>query len=226
MRIRALLLGIGLVMAHPQHGHAEPKHGEHDQHGLHGNPEDLTGYIAKLEDPARDVWQKPDEVMRLIALSPGQTACDIGTGPGYFALRMAKIVGEHGQVFGVDVEARILEVLRDRVGASALRNVTPVLALPGDPLLPPASCDVILIVNTFHHFPDGVAYLRRAARALKPGGRLINIDFQKRETPVGPPVAHRIAREEFLARAGEAGLTVVAEPTLLPYQYFMVMKTK
>ena len=205
--------------------HADGGHG-HAGHGHNGNPEDLDAYIAKLEEPSRVEWQKPDEVLKAIGLGPGQTACDIGAGPGFFALRMAKLVGERGHVFAVDVEPKILDVLRDRIARAQARNVTPVLALPDDALLPPGSCDVILIVDTFHHLPDGKATLARLVRALKPGGRIANIDFHKRETPVGPPVEHRVAREEFVARAQEAGLAVVAEPTFLPYQYFVVLKVR
>jgi ubiquinone/menaquinone biosynthesis C-methylase UbiE len=189
----------------------------------HGNPADLEGYIARMEEPSRAVWQKPDEVVRALGLRPGQAACDVGAGPGYFSLRLARAVGKAGHVYAVDVEPRILAVLRERVGSSDARNVTPVLALPDDALLPAASCDLILIVDTYHHFPDGPEYLRRLMRALRPGGRIANVDFHKRELPVGPPPEHKVAREAFLANAAAAGLRLVQEHTFLPYQYFVVL---
>jgi ubiquinone/menaquinone biosynthesis C-methylase UbiE len=191
-------------------------HGHHQ----HGNPEDLAAYIAKMEDPARDAWQLPDAVLRALAVAPGQTVCDVGAGPGYFALRLARA---GANVFAVEVEPRILEVLRDRVRAAGA-PVTPVFGLPDDPLVPPASCDLVLVVDTFHHFPDGVAYLRRLARALKPGGRFVNIDFHKRELPVGPRLEHKVAREEFLRTAEAAGFRLVHEESFLPYQYFLQMQ--
>lgn len=196
-----------------------------DRHGKdhHGNPADLDGYIARMEEPSRAAWQKPDEVVRALGLRPGQAACDVGAGPGYFSLRLARAVGEAGHVYAVDVEPRILSVLRDRVQSSNARNVTPVLSLPGDALLPAASCDLILIVDTYHHFPDGPAYLRRLSRALRPGGRIANVDFHKRELPVGPPPEHKVAREAFLADATAAGLRLAEEHTFLPYQYFVVL---
>ena len=216
--MRAFALGVLMTIS------SGAAHGQH--HGRHGNPEDLEAYIAKLEDPSRDAWQKPDEVLHALALAPGATACDIGAGPGYFALRMARVVGPKGHVFAVDVEARILERLREHLAGAGARNVTPVLALGGDPLLPPASCDLILVVDTFHHFPDGVAYLRRLTEALRPGGRLVNIDFHKRELPVGPPLEHKVARDDFLAQAKRAGLDLFEEQTFLPYQYFLVLRPK
>ena len=226
-------------MAHGQKHDHDGGHG-HFQHGKHGNPEDLAEYIAKMEAPDRAEWQKPDEVLKALALKEGQVACDIGAGPGYFSLRLMRAVGERGQVFAVDVEPRILEVLKERVIAQGLRNVTPVLALDDDPLLPRAACDLILIVDTFHHLqghsappsfggvpvPDGAAYLKRLELSLKPGGRIANIDFHKRETPIGPPVEHRVSREDFLKSAQAAGLAVVDEPTFLPHQYFVILKPR
>jgi ubiquinone/menaquinone biosynthesis C-methylase UbiE len=196
------------------------------QEGPYGNPSDLDAYIRHQVDPARDAWQKPDEVVAALGLQPGQVACDIGAGPGYFTLRLAKAVGDKGRVYAVDVEPKILDALRTRLGASRLRNVTPVLGLGDDPLLPAAACDVILIVDTYHHFPERAAYLGRLARALRPGGRIANVDYHKRETPVGPPLAHRLSREVFLQEAQAAGLVVAEEPTFLPYQYFIVLRPR
>src|SRR5215510_4714553 len=199
------------------------KHAHHEERDRHGNPEDLAAYIGKMESPDREEWQKPSEVLRALALRSGQVACDIGAGPGYFSLRLSQAVGESGVVYAVDVEPRILQVLLDRIEKSRAANVVPVLALRGNPLLPRAACDLILIVDTFHHFPDPVAYLRRLALSLRKDGRIVNIDFHKRELPVGPPLDHKVSREEFLDKARAAGLALVREHTFLPYQYFLVL---
>ena len=196
------------------------------KHGRHGNPADLQEYIAKMEAPDREEWQKPAQVLQALALKPGQVACDIGSGPGYFALRLARAVGEGGLVYAVDVEPRILGVLRDRIEKNGARNVVPVLSLPGDPLLPRAACDLILIVDTFHHFPDPVAYLRRLTGSLREGGQLVNVDFHKRDLPVGPGLDHKVSREEFLAKARAAGLVLQSEHSFLPYQYFLVLEVQ
>jgi ubiquinone/menaquinone biosynthesis C-methylase UbiE len=187
------------------------------------NPKDLDGYIAAQEAPDRAAWQKPDQVLDALALRPGQVVCDIGAGPGYFALRAAKRVGEKGRVFAVDVEPKILDVLRARIDKAGVRNVTPVLALPADPLLPPRSCDLVLIVDAYHHFPDRPRYLGRLAALLAPGGRLANVDWHKEAKGFGPEPGHRVAREDFLADAAKAGLRLVAEPKFLPHQYFLVL---
>jgi cyclopropane fatty-acyl-phospholipid synthase-like methyltransferase len=210
-------------------GRADPgSHGPSHSHGRDRfkNPADLAAYVAHQEEPARQAWQKPDEVLRTLGVRKGQTVCDIGAGPGYFALRLASLVGASGRVYAVDVEPRILEILRDRVAAAGTRQVTPVLGLTDDPLLPDGACDLALVVDTYHHFPDGAAYLRRLRRALAPRGRVVNIDFHKRPTPVGPEMEHRISREDFLRDARGAGLRVVAEPTFLENQYFLVLEPK
>src|SRR2546423_6609669 len=192
-------------------------------HGKHRNPEDLDSYIAGLEHRERAAGQKPDEVRRALELAPGQVACDIGAGPGYFALRMARTAA---QVFAVDVEPRILQALIKRIVKSGLRNVTPVFAVDDDPLIPAGACDLILVANTYHHFPDGPAYLRRLAHSLKPGGRIANIDFHKRELPVGPPVEHKVSRDDFLRDARAADLELAEEHDFLPYQYFLILRPR
>jgi ubiquinone/menaquinone biosynthesis C-methylase UbiE len=209
--VRALLL-LWALLAHDDPGRDRYK-----------NPKDLDGYIASQDAPDRAAWQKPDQILDALALRPGQVVCDIGAGTGYFALRAAKRLGENGRVFAVDVEPKILDVLRARIEKTGVRNVTPVLAVAADPLLPPRSCDLVLIVDAYHHFPDRPRYLARLTALLKPGGRLANVDWHKQRTGFGPPPEHRVAREDFLADAAKAGLRLVAEPKFLQYQYFLVL---
>ena len=192
----------------------------------YGNPKALKAYLARQLDPARATWQKPRAALRAMGLRRGHTVAEIGSGPGFWTLRLARLVGPSGHVYAVDPEPAILEVLRRRLEKTRVKNVTPVLGGAGDPLLPAGRCDLALIVNTYHHFADGPASLRRVAAALRAGGRLVNIDFHKRETPMGPPVDHRVAREEFLRDARRAGLTPVAEHRFLPYQYFLVFRRR
>jgi ubiquinone/menaquinone biosynthesis C-methylase UbiE len=180
--------------------------------------------IARQEAPERAEWQKPAAVIRALKLGRGQVVADVGAGPGYFALRLARAVGSSGHVYAVDAEPVVLDALRERVRGAQAHNVTPVLGGADDPLLPARHCDAVLIVDTYHHFEDGPAFLRRVARSLKPGGRLVNIDYIRRETPVGPPVEHRVAREDFVRDARRAGLRLVAEHRFLPYQYFLVFR--
>jgi ubiquinone/menaquinone biosynthesis C-methylase UbiE len=219
-------------MGHHEHGHGHGHHGHHGHAGgghAHdggrdalGNPEDLSAYLERLEGPERAAWQRPDEVVDALGLSPGDVVCDVGAGSGYFTLRLARAVGPTGKVFAIDAEPRILDVLRARLAEAALENVVPILAADGAGL-PPAPVDRVLLVNAFHHLSDRVQYLRALAGCLRPGGRIVNVDFQGGELPVGPPPELKVSREAFLAAASEAGLRLVEERALLPYQYFLAV---
>ena len=215
-----ILLAVALLAALAGPASAQPA-GHGGGHARYGNPEDLDRYIERLQDPERDSWQHPERVMEALALREGQTACDLGAGPGYFTLRLARAVGPAGRVYAVDVEPRILDALRGALEGAGVRNVTPVLGLAGDPLLPPASCDLILIVNTYHHFPDPPGYLERLESALAPGGRIANLDFRE-DAEHGP--RHRIPRAEFLEQARSAGYVLDREEEFLPQQYFLVLR--
>lgn len=215
-------------MSDHDHGHRHG-HGHHGHHGhgdrprdRHGNPEDHDHYLEKLLDPERAAWQKPDEVVAALGLAPGAVACDVGAGPGVFALRLAAAVGPSGRVHAIDADPRMTALLSERARLAGVSNLTVHLA-PDGRGLPPEPVDALLVVNTFHHFPEPVAYLRELAARLAPGGRLVNVDFHGWETPVGPPADHRVSREVFLEAAAAAGLAVKEEWTFLPYQYFLAL---
>jgi cyclopropane fatty-acyl-phospholipid synthase-like methyltransferase len=196
-----------------------------DQHELHRLHSDPAAYIAALEDPARDAYQKPHEVIEALALKQGEVIADIGAGSGYFALRVAHHVGQDGHVYAVDISPDMIRYLNQRVRDARLLNVSTVLALPNDPLLP-QPVDRFLIVDVWHHIEDHAGYLALMKKLLKPGGQIVMIDFQKRDLPVGPPAAMKIAREELLEEMEEHGFRLVQEHTFLPYQYFLVFARK
>jgi ubiquinone/menaquinone biosynthesis C-methylase UbiE len=182
--------------------------------------------LGRLEDPGRARWQRPLALVRALRLRRGQSVAEIGAGSGYFVRRLARAVGPRGRVYAVDAEPRMLPVLLERLHRAGIGNVTPVLGRDDDPLLPDGACDLVLVVNTYHHFPGGPRYLRRLARVLRAGGRLVNVDFHRRETPVGPPVERRIARETFLRDAEQAGLRLVRDVAFLPYQYCVMLRRR
>jgi ubiquinone/menaquinone biosynthesis C-methylase UbiE len=196
----------------------------HAHPGPYRNPPDLDAYVQRQLDPGRVAWQQPDRVLRALGLRRGDVVADVGAGPGFWALRLARRVGPAGHVFAVEPEVEIIKVLRERLEKGRVLNVTPVLGRADEPLLPAGTCALAMIVNTYHHFPDGPRFLRRVARLLRPRGRIVNIDFDKRETPVGPPVEHRVSREDFLRDARKAGLELVTEHRFLPHQYFLVLQ--
>jgi ubiquinone/menaquinone biosynthesis C-methylase UbiE len=189
---------------------------------MHHRHEDPAAYIASLDDPARDAYQKPDEVMKALALREGEVVADIGAGSGYFAVRFAAAVGDKGRVYAVDVSPDMVRHLNRRLRDAGVKNVSTVLSDPDDPLLADGSVDRFVIVDTWHHIEDQAKYLALLKRMLRPGGQVVQIDFQKRELPIGPPMGMKIAREDLVKQMEEAGFRLAAEHTFLPYQYFLV----
>jgi arsenite methyltransferase len=190
-----------------------------DVHRLHADPK---AYIAALDDPGRDEYQKPHEVMMALGLKGGERVADIGAGSGYFALRFARHVGDNGRVYAVDVSPDMIVHLNRQVRAAGADNVRTLLVPPDDPLLPAASIDVVFICDTWHHIANHPPYIEKLRGALRPGGRVVIIDFQKRDLPVGPPSEMKAPRENVVAEFQKAGFRLSAEPAVLPYQYFLV----
>ena len=193
-------------------------------HGRHGNPSDVARMVRRQLQRGRRNWQKPERVLRALGLRRGQVVADVGAGPGFWTIPLARRVGPRGHVFALDPEPGALDVLRRRLAKARVRNATPVLNDDNAPLLPEDSCDVVMIVNVYHHFTDPARFLRRVVRCLRRGGRLVNIDWADRDTPKGPPAHRRIAPAVFLRHARRAGLELIAEHRFLPYQYFMVLR--
>ena len=150
------------------------------------------------------------------------TVADLGAGTGYFARPLAQAVGAHGTVLAADTEPALVEHLRRRAEQEGLANLVPILASADNARLPAGGADLILIVDTYHHIDDRVAYLRRLAAALKASGRVAVVDWQKRALPVGPALDHKLAREQVIEEMSKAGYRLTAEPDVLPYQYFLL----
>jgi ubiquinone/menaquinone biosynthesis C-methylase UbiE len=197
---------------------AQAPAGQEGAHKLHSDPK---AYITALEDPKRDAYQKPHEVMMALAVKEGETIADIGAGSGYFTMRLAHHVGPGGHVYAVDVSPDMIRHLQQRVRDAKVQNVSPILAPPDDPRLPQMA-DRFVIVDVWHHIEDQAGYLAKMKKLLKPGGQVVMIDFHKRDLPVGPPAGMKIAREDLLTQMQAHGFRLAKEHTFLPYQYFLV----
>lgn len=183
----------------------------------HHPPRNAGEYARALNDPQRDEWQKPHEVVMTLALKPDETVADIGAGTGYFARRFAR---HAGKVYAVDIDAKLLEMARQ--GAPA--NLETVLGKPDDPRLPAKSVDTIFFCDVLHHIADRAAYLPKLRAALKPSGRVVNIDFYKKPLPLGPPESMKLSEEQVVEEFQAAGFRLVKTYTFLPYQYFQVFE--
>ena len=190
----------------------QPDHLEH----RFNNPE-LSA--KSFDDPARDAWQLPERVIAALNLKPGQTVADIGSGTGYFTVRLAKTPAVP-KVYGADIEPAMVTYLRQRAAKEGLGNVVAVQAAADSPNLP-APVDLVLIVDTYHHIGNREVYFRKLRSSLKSGGRVAIIDF-KPDSPEGPPKAFRFPPEQFKAEMSAAGYKLAQQFDFLPRQHFLI----
>ena len=182
---------------------------------------DAEKWAKVFDDPERDAWQKPHDVIQALALKPDAIVADIGAGTGYFSVRFAHML-QQGRVYGVDTESDMVKYLADRAKREGLKNVTAVAGAPDDPRLP-EKADLIILVDVYHHVGDRERYFRQLQKSLKPGGRVAVIDFRM-DSPVGPPQSARIAPERVKAELKRAGYALSQEHAFLPNQYFLVFQ--
>ena len=199
------------------------KRDEHQMHGLHNDPK---SYIGALEDPKRDAYQKPHEVMMALNLKSGEVVADIGAGSGYFTFRLSHSVGANGKVYAVDVSPDMILHINRRIRDLKATNVVTILADPDDPLLAEQSINRFFICDVWHHVENPSKYLATMKKMLKPGGEIVMIDFHKKELPVGPPPQMKIAREDLIKQMETNGFRLAKEHTFLPYQYLLVFAPK
>ena len=182
---------------------------------------DAEKWAKVFDDPERDAWQKPHDVIRALALKPDAIVADIGAGTGYFSVRFANMLPK-GRVYGVDTEPGMVKHLADRAKREGLKNVTAVAAKPGDPRLP-EKADLIILVDVYHHVEGRERYFRQLQNSLKPGGRVAVIDFRM-DSPVGPPKSARIEPQRVKDEMKRAGYALAQEHAFLPNQYFLVFQ--
>ena len=209
----ALGLAVGCVGARAGRLLAQAPH-THD-HSFAG----ARKWAQVFDDPERDAWQKPHQVIEALRLKSDAVVADIGAGTGYFTMRLAHMRPQ-GRIYGVDTEPDMVKYLAERAQREGLKNVTAVHAAADDPRIP-EQADLILMVDVFHHIDERERYFRDLKRAMKVDGRIAIIDFRG-NSPVGPPVQARIAPEQVKAELGAAGYVFVKEHDFLPNQYFLI----
>jgi predicted methyltransferase len=192
----------------------------------------LSQLLAQNNGPARDTWQRPEEVMDQLGIHAGSRVADVGCGKGYFTFHLARRVGPQGKVYAEDIDSDVLASVEREARKNGFNQVETVAGSPDDPHLPPGSVDVVLVVNSYHEWRDYNAMLQGLFRALKPGGLLGLIDA---EAPTGRPRSeyyerHRmpeaIEREDaerngfhFLRRAPG-----FIEPDMEKHFYFLIFE--
>ena len=238
------------VSTPPAPAHADPAHGEHSGHDMHAQAHEIDGemaqpvedhrarmhhrhhrfedaeqWVAQFDSEERAAWQKPDAVVAALELKPDAVVADLGAGTGYFAVRLARAVPQ-GRVFAQDLEADMVRYLGERAAREQLKNLVALQGEPDDPKLPEA-VDLAIMVDVYHHIADPTVFFGRVRDRLRPGGRLVIVDFKKDapEDAPGPPAAMRIADDLVRAHLVKLGFVHVrTDKDLLPYQYLVIVQ--
>jgi predicted methyltransferase len=212
----------------PHSGHSESKHGRNEgvdvhRHGMKHDFSDTAKFEKAFDDPERAAWQKPGHVVALMEIAPGMTVADLGAGTGFFEPVLAAAVGAGGKVLALDVEPNMVEHLKERVAEAGLTQVEPRLVASDDPGMTPGSVDRILVVNTWHHIDDRGPYSAKLRAALKPGGSIWVVDFEK-SSGKGPPAQHKLEPREVIAELEAGGLAAEQVSEELADQYVVVAR--
>ena len=211
--------------AHAGHGHeAHAGHGAHAMKhagGVHHRFDDAAEWARRFEDPKRDAWQKPDEVVSRLVTRPDLTIADIGAGTGYFPVRFAKAAPQ-GRVLGLDIEQGMVDYLNARAKTEGIANLGSRKVPTDDPQLGADKPDLVFLCNTYHHIMERTAYFTKVKAQVAPGGRLAVVDFHK-TSEIGPPPEHKLAPEVVIAELEAAGWALKDRHDL-PEQYLLVFE--
>jgi ubiquinone/menaquinone biosynthesis C-methylase UbiE len=207
-------------MTNPRKARRTPNHPEHRT--MHESVWTREMAEAFLESPDRALSENPKELWARAGLRKGMTVVDIGSGSGYYALPASEIVGANGRVYAVDVSAELVEMVRERAAALRRENLVAVVSSPHKIPLRDGLADRVLLANVLHGLPS--ATVEEAARLLKSGGRLVNLDWKKESTPSGPPLEHRLSLAQTRAVLERDSLRVVNEGEIGPYHNLMVLE--
>ena len=187
-------------------------------------------FVQRFELESREVYSARDAIVAGCEIKPGDYVADVGAGTGLFSRLFSKSVGPKGWVYSVDIAPRFLEHITRTAIENKLTNITGVLCDERDIRLPPASVDVVFVCDTYHHFEFPKSTLASIQRALKPGGRLVVIDFERIEGKTRPwLMGHvRAGKEVFRAEIQDAGFALMEEKKLAGFKenYFLVFRKK
>jgi len=218
--------GSGLVALVLMAGLAAQTPGVHPLSGRRFAP--VMGYQGAewLERTERDEEEAPDVALRVLNIPKGASVADIGAGSGYMTVRLAARVGPTGRVFANDVQPQMLDILARRLADKRIANVTMVQGTFDDPKLPPASVDLELMVDVYHELSQPQAMLRHLREALKPGGRLVLLEYRKEDPTIPIRPEHKMSVAEAKLEVEAEGFTLSTVDESLPRQHILIFTVK
>jgi arsenite methyltransferase len=173
-----------------------------------------------MNDPARDAWQKPKQIVERLDIEPGARVADLGAGGGYFTWYLAEAVGPQGKVYAVEIDETALAIIEKEMKSRRVTNVVLIRAEPDDARLP-EPVDLVFSCDTYHHMEDRVAYFRSLARYLKHDGKVAILDFYA-EGFFSGLLGHGTTKEEVRREMESAGYRLAADYDLVDRQHFQI----
>ena len=177
-----------------------------------------------LERPERESEEMPNILVELLKLKTGDVVADIGVGTGYIARRIAPKIGETGTIYGVDIQQEMLDLLDEKMAAVGITNVKGVLGTITDPKLPPASVDLVIMVDVYHEFSHPYEMLQNICRALKTGGRVVFVEYRAEDRRVPIKRLHKMSELQVIKEATPHPLVWVETLNDLPWQHVIIFE--
>ncbi|HMK47520.1 MAG TPA: methyltransferase domain-containing protein [Methanocella sp.] len=167
---------------------------------------------------------KPDDVVRSLSLSPGQTVADIGSGGGYYSFRFAQIVGKSGRVYAVDTNQGLLDYVRRQGAEKGLSRLETVLTDGFPSAIPEESLDLVFVRNVYHHLPDPAGYFAEMKKRLRPKGRAVIIDYSEKSGGISfrSLFDHTVSAEKVQQDMARAGYRLEHSYNFISEQYYLV----
>lgn len=176
-----------------------------------------------LERPQRDREEQTSRLVENLPLESDDIVADIGAGTGYFSFRIAERV-QKGKVLAVDIQQEMLDIIQGRIAEGFPTNVEPVLGTERDPGLSPESIDLILLVDAYHEFSWPREMGEAMARALKPGGRLVLVEYRGEDPSIPIKRLHKMTQRQSRREMQAVGLEWESTGSFLPQQHFMIFR--
>src|SRR5262249_40661847 len=186
----------------------------------------VMGHLAAgwLERPEREKEEAPTKLMEKLDLKPGDVVADIGAGSGYFTFRLSDRVGPKGKVFAVEIQQEMLDIIAQKMKDKDVHNIDLVLGTETDPKLPDNSVDVILLVDVYHEFSYPYEMTRAMVRALKPGGRIVFVEYRLEDPEVPIKLVHKMTERQVIKEMELHPLRWVKTSDVLPRQHIIVFE--
>jgi len=183
-----------------------------------------AGGIAWLDRPEREDEEPPEAVIDALELRGGEVVADLGAGSGFFTFRLAAKVGKAGKVLAVDIQDEMLETLRRRAKALGVTNVQEVKGSETDPKLPASGVDRVLMVDVYHELAYPFEVMTRVREALKPGGRVVFVEYRKEDPGVPIKEVHKMSVEQLAKEMKAVGLAQIRTVESLPSQHIVIFE--